>query len=329
MSILQSVDEWRSAMAILITGGAGFTGSELARTFLERGEKVVIFDVFVNEALQKEKTENILQVKGDVSNWPEVLNVVKEHGVQTIFHLAALLTVPSEGNPWACVKVNAMGTFHVLEAARLFGVTKVVFPSSIGSYGVTWDTVVTEDTIQRPTNIYGVTKVFGELLGLYYFKKFGIDFRGVRLPQVVGPGVISEGIGQYNPRLIEAAVLGEPFEAWVLEDTVMPMLYIKDAVRSLVMLYDAPKERLQTRIYGVGQIMPAPTARQLVDEVNKYYPGAHISFRPDPEAMIILQNIPRYIKGDHAEAEWGWMPAYSLENMVKDFIEELRKMRSL
>jgi len=314
-------------VAVLITGGAGLTGAGLARALLDRDEKVISFDVSTNEDLAKENGKNVLQIRGDVSNWPEVLNVVKEHKVQTIFHLAAILTVPSEANPWACVKINALGTFHVLEAARLFGVRKVLFASSIGSYGVTADTVVTEETIQRPTNIYGVTKVFGELLGLYYFKRFGIDFRGVRFPQVVGPGVISEGIGQYNPKLIEAAVQGEPFEAWVPEDTIMPMIYIKDAVKSLVMLYDAPEERIQTRIYGVGQITPAPTARELADEVRKRYPDAKITFRPHPDAMVILKNIPRYIKGDRAEEEWGWKPSYSLQEMVNDFIEELKNKR--
>ncbi len=312
-------------MAVLITGGAGLIGSELARTFLKRGEKVVIFDIVVNDALEKEKPERLVQVRGDVSNWPEVLNVVKDYEVGTIFHLAARLTILSEANAWASVNVNAIGTFNVLEAARIFGVRKFLFTSSIGSYGVTADTVVSEETIQRPTNIYGVTKVFEELLGLYYCKKFGLDFRGLRFPQIVGPGVSSEGIGQYNPQLIEAAVLGKPFEAWVPEDTVMPMIYIREAINSLVMLHDASEEQLQTRIYGVGQIMPAPTAKELVEEVKKHYPDAQITFRPTPDAMRILEHIPRYIKGDRAEIEWGWKPSYSLARMVRDFIEEFKK----
>ncbi len=316
-------------MAILITGGAGLIGSEVARAFLKRGEKVIIFDVFVNDSLDKEKLGDLTQIKGDVSNWPEVLNAVKDHNVHTIFHLAAMLTVASEANPWACFNVNGLGTFHALEAARIFGVKKVIFISSIGSYGVTADTVVTEETIQRPTNIYGITKVFGELLGMYYMRKFGIDFRCVRFPQIVGPGAVSEGIGQYCPRMIEAAVLGQPFEAWVPEDTVMPMLYIKDAARSLVMLHDAPEEQLQTRIYGVGQIAPPPTARELADEVKRHYPGAKITFRPEPDAMVILKNIPRQIRGEVAEAEWGWKPSYLLGDMVADFIEEVKKTQSV
>jgi threonine 3-dehydrogenase len=312
-------------MTVLITGGAGLIGSDLARTFLKRGMKVIIFDVVTNGGLKEENPKKLVQVKGDVSNWPEVLNVVKDNKVQTIFHLAARLTVASEANAWACVNVNAVGTFNVLEAARLFGVRKFLFTSSIGSYGVSADTIVTEDTIQRPTNIYGVTKVFGELLGMYYCKKFGLDFRGLRFPQIVGPGVVAEGIGQYNPQLIEAAILGKPFEAWVPEDTVMPMIYLKDAIKSLVMLHDAEQDLLKTRIYGTGQIMPAPTAKELLQEVKKYYPNAQITFRPTPAAMSILENIPRYIEGDRAEKEWGWKPSYSLEEMVGDFIEEFRK----
>ncbi len=312
-------------MTILITGGAGLIGSELARTYLSRDQRVVIFDIGMNSVLARENPKNLLQVKGDVSNWPEVLNVVKDNEVDTIFHLAARLTVASESNAWSCVNVNAGGTFNVLEAARLFGVRQLIFTSSIGSYGVTADTVVTEDTIQRPTNIYGVTKVFSELLGMYYYKKFGLDFRGLRFPQIMGPGVVSEGIGQYNPLLIEAAILGKPFEAWVPEDTIMPMIYIKDAVRSLETLADGPEVQLRSRMYGVGQIMPAPTANELLQEVKKYYPDAQVTFRPTPTAMKILETIPRYITGDCAAAEWGWKPSYSLELMVSDFIEEFKK----
>lgn len=315
-------------MAILITGGGGFTGSRLSEAFVQRGANVVIFDIAFDDSLKKLTSEKVDLVKGDISNWPEVLNVVKNHNIETVFHLAAILTVPSEANPWASINVNALGTFYVLEAARLFQVKKVLFTSSIGAYGVSQDTIVTNETVQRPISIYGISKVFGELLGMYYHKKFGIDFRGVRFPSLLGPGVKTAGVAQYNPLVIEAAIKGEPFEIWAPEDTIIPMMYIKDAIRSLVTLNDAPEEKIITRMYHVGQITPPPSAKDLVNTVKKYYPEARITFKPDPAVTEILETIPRVIKADEAEAEWGWHLSYSVEDTVRDFIDEFKKMQS-
>jgi threonine 3-dehydrogenase len=313
-------------MATLITGGAGFIGLELTKTLLTRGEDVILFDKAFNHAVFR-GDDRVRKIKGDIVNWPEVLNVVRGHKIDTIFHLAAILSAVSEENPWSSVSINALGTFYVLEAARLFDVRKVIFTSSMGVYGVGRTVEVTEDTVQRPTTIYGVTKVFGELLGLYYHKKFGIDFRGVRFPQLIGPGVKTMGFGQYSAWLIEAAIKGEPFEVWVPEDTAIPLMYIKDAVRSLVMLSDAPGHKIKTRVYNLGQITPPPTAKDIVDEVKKYYPEAQISFKPDPRALTVLNTIPRIIRADAAEREWGWRIEYSLEETVKDFVQEYRKMQ--
>ncbi len=311
-------------MAILITGGAGFIGSELAAEFLRRGEDVVIFDRVGGDGRFK-KDEGVCFVRGDVTSLSEVLNVAREHDIDTIFHMAGVLSAVSEENPWACVNINAMGTYHVLEAARLFRVKKVIFTSSMGTYTVAEDVVVTEETKQRPTLIYGVTKVFGELLGLYYHRKFGIDFRGIRLPQLIGPNVKTFGFGQYNPWLIEAAIRGEPFAVWAPEETILPLLYIKDAIRSLVMLNDADEGRLTTRVYNIGQIMPPPTALDLVKEVKKHYPEAQITFDVDPQAEVGLATIPKIITSDAAEREWGWKVRYSLTETVTDFIREYAK----
>jgi threonine 3-dehydrogenase len=314
-------------MAILITGGAGFIGIELAKKFLKRGEDIVIFDKIIDDSLFA-GDKKVIKVKGDITNWPEVLNVVQQNKIDTIFHLAAILSAISEANPWASININALGTFHVLDAARLFQVKKVIFTSSMGAYGVTQDAIVTEDTIQRPSIIYGVTKVFSELLGLYYQRKFGIDFRGVRFPQLIGTGVKTMGFGQYNPWLIEAAIKGEAFDVWVPEDTVIPLMYIKDAIKSLVLLYDAEESKLIKRVYNLGQITPPPTAKEVVDMVKQYYPDARINFKPDPNAVNVLKTIPRIIKGDNAEQEWGWRIEYSLDDTVKDFIAEFKKMNT-
>jgi threonine 3-dehydrogenase len=311
-------------MAILITGGAGFIGVELTKEYLKRGEEVVLFDIALSDSLFAGE-KRVTRVRGDITNLSEVLNVVQQNKVDTIFHMAAILSAVSEANPWASININALGTYHILEAARLFGARKVIFTSSMGSYTVTQDTIVTEDTKQRPTLIYGVTKVFSELLGLYYARKFGIDFRGIRFPQLIGPNVKTFGFGQYNPWLIEAAIKGEPFDVWAPWDTVLPLLYVKDAIRSLIMLCDAEESRLATRVYNLGQIMPPPTAQDVVDEVKKHYPDAKIEFKPDPNAAVGLKTIPKIIRADEAEKEWGWKVAYSLEDTVEDFVREYKE----
>lgn len=310
-------------MAILVTGGSGFMGSSLVSAFVGRGEKVVLFSRSLKPG--EEAGGRIVRVRGDVANWHDVLNVVRDHKVDRIAHLAALLTVPSEANPWASINTNAIGMYNVLEAARLFDARKVVMTSSMGSYGVTADTVVTEETPQRPSTIYGCCKVFAELIGMYYHGKFGIDFRGIRVPHIVGPGATTMSLGQFAPWLIEAAVKGEPFEVWVPEDFVLPMLYVKDVVRAFIELFDAPEEKMVSRMYNMGQITPPPTAGQLAAEVKKHFPDARITFKPDPAAAAVLKTVPKTFGGDRAEKEWGWKLAYSLQAMVEDFIGEVKR----
>jgi threonine 3-dehydrogenase len=224
--------------------------------------------------------------------------------------------------------VNGMGTYHILEAARLFDPKRIILTSSLAVY-VNPDRkveVVTEETPQRPVLIYGITKIFSELLGLYYHKKFGIDVRGIRLPVLIGPNVDSAGFGQYNSEMIEAAILGKPFEVSVPEDTVIPLLYVKDALRSLIMLNKAPEDGLVTRIYNVGQIMPPPSILDLVNAVRRHYPEAKIGFNPDPLTTEVNKNTPREIRCDEARNEWGWSVSYSLDDMVKDFITTFTQM---
>jgi len=306
-------------MGILITGGSGFIGFALSKALLKKGHEVVLFDLVPPE---REPGKGATFVRGNISNWPEVLNVVRDRNIEHVFHLAAMLSAQCEANPWAAIQVNAQGTYYMLEASRLFGVKKFLFTSSMGAYGVVPGGIVDDETLQRPRILYGVTKVYGELLGLYYQKRFGIDFRGVRFPQLLGPGIKSEGYGQYNPKMIESAIRGVPFEAWVTEETSIPIMYIKDALRSLAELFEADESRMKTRVYNVGQIVPSPTAGELLEELKKYFPGAAISFRPDPKAMEVLRSIPTQMADRSAHTEWNWAVRYGLSEMVKDFIKD-------
>ncbi|MFH1034794.1 MAG: NAD-dependent epimerase/dehydratase family protein [Pseudomonadota bacterium] len=311
-------------MSVLLTGGSGLIGLSLARLLLAKGLQVVTFDVSPAEALPPDLRNEVRHVQGDITNFSDTLNVFRDYGVTDVFHLAATLSAPSEANPWRAHSINAGGTYHALEAARLFGVRKFIFSSSMGVYGTGHDGHVADDTVQQPVIMYGVTKIYGEALGRYYHRRFGIDFRGIRLPQIVGPGVTSGGFGQYNPGMIEAAHKGQPYTVWVPEDTVLPLLYITDAIRSLVELFEARESAVKTRVYNLGQITPSPTAGELAAMVKRHFPGAEITFQPDPKAMDVLQSIPRRIDGSNAQREWGWEIAYQAEEMVADFIAQLR-----
>lgn len=170
-------------MSIIITGGCGLIGANLARIMLEKGREVVTFDVAPAQALPADLASRVTHVQGDITNYHEVLNALRDHGVDEVFHLAATLSAPSEANPWRAYKINNEGTYFALEAARVCGVGKFLFSSSMGSYGMGHDGHISDDTIQQPTIIYGVTKVFGELMGRYYQRKFGVDFRECACPR--------------------------------------------------------------------------------------------------------------------------------------------------
>ena len=200
-------------MTTLITGGTGFIGAEVVRLLLDQGEhKPVIFDI--NPTLQRldDVAEHIEVVRGDLGNFSHVLNVVKAVKPTAIYHLGGMLSVPSEADPAAALHANALGTFHILEAARLFEVPQVLFTSSIATYRRDIrEEVLTDYTLQRPELFYGAIKVFCEHLGLFYKRKYGLDFRGVRYPSVVGPGVKTPGVAQYTSWAIEEVAKGKPF----------------------------------------------------------------------------------------------------------------------
>lgn len=310
---------------VLITGGSGFIGIQLARELLTMGKEVVIFDLKPPEPVPCGSGRNAGWTRGDITSLPQVLNAARDSKADGIIHLAALLSEPSEANPWASISINGLGTYHVYEAARLFGIRKVLISSSMATYVNPENSgqVVTGQTAQRPRVIYGITKVFSELLGLYYQRKFDLDVRGVRIPGLIGPHVESPGFAQYNSLMIQSAITGVPFEIPVPEDTVIPLLYVKDAVRSLVMLYHAPEERLTTRIYNIGQILPAPRADEILAAIKKFYPSAPVTFKPEPLATQVARSTPKEIRYDEAAAEWDWKPAYGLVEMVTDYMAEL------
>ena len=313
-------------MGILVTGGTGFIGAEVVRFLVERGEKdVFVFDINPSAKLLDDVKDRIELVRGDLGNFSHVLNIVKASKAHTVFHLGGMLSVPSDLDHAASFRANAMGTFHVLEAARLLEVPKVLFSSTIGTYGYDIpDEPIDDYTLQRPQLFYGATKVFGEHMGLFYKRKHGLDYRGIRYPSIVGPGVRTPGVAQYTSWVIEHCAQGKPFEMYVDPGFRCPVMYYKDAARAVVMLSDADAGKIQRVNYVVDGVKPTPSAGELADLVKAKIPAAQITFKTDPELKKILESLVKPIDDRFAKQEWGWEPKYDQARIIEDFLEELK-----
>jgi len=314
-------------MSTLITGGTGFIGAEIVRQLLTDGTTDTIH--VAHRRGRFERIEDLLDDISlhqlDLSEPAAIHELIDTTRPEVIFHFGAVLTGPGEANPQAAVEANAIGTYALLEVARLAGVRQVVFASSIGTYGLDVATAVIDDaTIQRPITVYGVTKVFGEHLGAFYHRKYGLDFRGIRYPSIVGPGVTTPSVVQYTSWVIEESVKGNPFTMTVRPDFAVPIMYYKDAAQAAIALTGAPMDSLLTSTYLVDGHRPSPTAAQLADAVRSRLPGARIDIDPDPATQAVLDAAIRPIDDSRARAEWGWAPAYDLDAMVDDFLDEMR-----
>ena len=238
-------------MASLITGGSGLVGAELARILVRREQKVVVFDIAKSKRLS-DIEDRVKFIRGDLGNASEVFNAVKDNEITHIYHMGAMLTGDSEANPWGSFQTNVVGTYHVLEAARLFGVKGMMFTSSIGTFDASLVPELSDTVLQRPRDFYGVGKLYCEGLGRMYRRKFGLDFRGLRYPSVVGPGVATPG--HWDAPMIQSAIAGRPFQCHVPPDRGGAMIYYKDAAMAAHALLAAPPEKIKMVNYNVGGI---------------------------------------------------------------------------
>jgi threonine 3-dehydrogenase len=314
-------------MSILITGGTGFIGAEIARIEVAAGEKdIFVFDINPSTKLLDDIADKVSVVRGDLGNFSHVLNIVKASRPKTIYHLGGMLSVPSDADHAASFRANAMGTFHVLEAARLFDVPQVIFSSTLATYGLDLEegAFVSDYSLQRPQLFYGATKVFSELMGQFYRRKFGLDFRGVRYPSIVGPGVKTPGVVQYTSWMIEESVKGNPYMVYVSPEAQTPVMYFKDAALAVIKLANAPRENIQMVNYLVAGAKPVATARELAEIVKSRIPGAKIDFNPDVEIQKILDKLLHPVDDSIAQKDWGWKAEYNQEKIVDDFIAEMK-----
>jgi threonine 3-dehydrogenase len=310
-------------MASLITGGSGLIGTELARLLVDAGEEVVLFSRTMKAGRIDSIGKKIKWIQGDLGIAAHVYNAVKENKITDIYHIGAMLTLVSENDPQGSFQTNVVGTMNVLEAARLFGVKKVMFTSSIGTYGMELGEIVTDTTIQRPVSFYGIGKLYCEGLGTLYRFKYGLDFRSVRYAAVIAPGVKTPG--HWVPPMIEDAVLGKPHNSPVTEDTGTWMISLKDAVRSAYTILLAPAENIKMINYNVAGPNSAVSATELAQAIKKHIPNAVINFRQEKNDGSAHKGHHGTFDDSYARREWGWKPEHpTVEKIVEYFINEIR-----
>ncbi|MEM9653526.1 MAG: NAD-dependent epimerase/dehydratase family protein [Actinomycetota bacterium] len=311
-------------MTTLITGGTGFIGAEIARMLIQDGEGPIHVAQRSSELGRLADVADQVHLHHlDLSNVDEIGRVLDAVRPTRIFHFGAMLTGPGEQDPPALLQANAVGFIHLIEAARLVGVEQFIFASSIGTYGrdLVPQAPIDDLSLQRPITVYGVTKVLGENLGAYYRQRYGLDFRGLRYPAIVGPGVTTWSLAQYTSWMIERPAQGEPFTVWVEPESIIALLWYQDAARAAVELAAAPAESIRSINYLVDGPRPTPSAQELADAVRLRLPDARITFEPEPDSPG-----PRHIVLDDraAREEWGWEPRFDLDAMIDGIISASR-----
>lgn len=310
---------------ILVTGSLGQIGSELV---------VKLRDLYGNDnviATDLRKIEGSPVVAGgpfdlmDVTDRAVLAEIYKKYQPDTIIHLASLLSAVAEKNPSLAWTINMGGLVNMLELAREHGLA-LFTPSSIGAFGPSTPKDNTpQDTIQRPTTMYGVTKVSGELLCDYYHKKFGVDTRGVRFPGLISYVTpCGGGTTDYAVEIYYEALKKHAYTSFIKAGTYMDMMYMPDALNAVVKLMEADPSRLIHRnAFNITGMSFAP--EHVAAEIKKHIPDFEMSYDVDPMRQGIAESWPNSIDTQAAASEWGFKAEYDLASMTTDMLEQLRR----
>ncbi|MBN2170023.1 MAG: NAD-dependent epimerase/dehydratase family protein [Candidatus Krumholzibacteriota bacterium] len=313
---------------VLVTGAVGQIGSELTMALRERhgAENVLATG-------RKTRPSQALLDSGpfefiDVTRKESIEAVVDKYAIDTIYHMAAILSAVGEDKPWLCWDVNINGLKNVLDIGVERGLTRVFVPSSIAVFGPGTPLADTpNDTVLRPTTMYGVTKVAGELLADYYVKRFGLDCRGVRYPGIISHETLpGGGTTDYAVAIYYGAVEKGSYECFVSEDTVLPMMYMPDAIKATLDLMDAPFADLaHHNDFNIAAM--SFSAGELAASIRAVMPEFTCTYKPDFR-QAIADSWPDSIDDTAAREEWGWQPAYDLAAMTEDMLAALRDKQS-
>ena len=312
---------------ILVTGAAGQIGSELVLALRKRyGEKNV---VATDKAVTRAQVIPGVLEQLDVMHLSSVERALRSHQVDTVYHLAAILSAVGEANPDLAWDINMGGLKNVLDASVRQGVRRVFWPSSIGVFGPDAPKMsAPQDTALNPTTMYGVTKVSGELLCEYYFLKHALDVRSVRYPGLISseakPG---GGTTDYAVEIFYSALQSGQYNCFLSEGTVLPMMYMPDALHAAMEIMEAETRRVKLhRGYNIAAM--SFSAGELAAEITKHLPDFRVTYSPDSR-QAIADSWPRSIDDSVARKDWGWKEEHDLPSMVTDMLARLRDRLSV
>jgi nucleoside-diphosphate-sugar epimerase len=309
---------------ILIIGSTGQIGSELTMVLRSKyGSSNVVAGFIKGDEPAGKLLESGPSAEADVTNPAQIAGIVKKYRIDVIYNMAALLSVMAEAKPQLAWKIGLEGLFNVLEVA-VETHCAVFTPSSIGAFGAgTPKDKTPQDTVQRPQTMYGVTKVAGELLSDYYFKRFGIDTRSVRYPGLIShvtpPG---GGTTDYAVEIYHSAVKGETYKSPISAGTFMDMMYMPDALCAAIDLMEAdPSKLVHRNSFNITSMSFDP--EMLKSAILKYIPDFKMEYEPDPVRQAIADSWPNSLDDSCAREEWGWSPGYDIDSMTKNMLKEL------
>lgn len=314
----------REMNRVLVTGALGQIGSELTEELRKRygRDNVVASDIRSDESSPLVTGGTWIEL--DVTDAEAVEKAIIENRIDSIFHMAAILSATGEHYPQLCWKVNMDGTLNILEAARKNDLTRIIIPSSIAAFGPeTPRTNTPQETILRPRTIYGVTKVSGELLCDYYVQKYNLDVRGLRYPGIISSETLpGGGTTDYAVDIYYKAIEEGRYTCFVKKDTMLPMMYMPDCIKATLDLAEADLENLVHHSdFNVGAL--SVTAGNIADSIRKHIPGFKVDYEPDYRQEI-ADTWPTGVDDSAAREEWGWKADWDLDSMTEDMLEKLR-----
>lgn len=312
----------RVVKRILVTGSLGQIGSELVVKLQELyGDKnIIASDV---RKTRKGLPNNCIFEVLDVTDGKRFYEIAKKYEVDTIIHLAALLSSVGEQNPQKAWHINMGGLYNALEVSRELGCA-LFTPSSIAAFGPSTPKDNTpQNTLQRPDTIYGVTKVSGELLCDYYYKKYGVDTRGVRFPGLISYKTLpGGGTTDYAVEIYYEALKSKEYTCYIEENTKMDMMYMPDAIDAIINLMETDSSKLIHRnAYNITAMSFSP--KEIAAVIQKYIPDFKIKYDIDPIRQQIADSWPNSIDATAAKEEWGFKANYDLSSMTEDMIDKL------